>query len=109
MLSAHCNTLAVAPTGFGKTVVLAAIIGRLLAEAPRRRRRLCEQLRSRRHRFPIPRLDLAAADQATDKVAAVWAPPADQLNRYEAGCNLAACFNWGVIWEILAGISRGAA
>ncbi len=30
-LRARSNTLAVAPTGFGKTVALAAIIGRLLA------------------------------------------------------------------------------
>ncbi len=30
-LREHGNTLAVAPTGFGKTIAMAAIIGRLLA------------------------------------------------------------------------------
>jgi superfamily II DNA or RNA helicase len=34
-LSAHGNTLAVAPTGFGKTVAMAAIVRHLLARSGR--------------------------------------------------------------------------
>ena len=32
-LRAHGNTLAVAPTGFGKTIAMAAIIGRMVGGA----------------------------------------------------------------------------